>query len=88
MAVCEIFALQNTAVDSAVVSEVKAVGSADCNEPSSAEPTAKPLPFKDPTFMVNLSSHFSLCLLLFLLIIIINEFVVCLINFHLWNSTW
>lgn len=40
-----------TAVDSAVVAEMKAVGSADCNQPSCTEPTAKPLPFKDPSFM-------------------------------------
>ncbi|XP_075873199.1 INO80 complex subunit C [Nelusetta ayraudi] len=42
---------QNPAVESAVVTEMKAVGSADSNQPPSTEPTAKPPPFKDPTFM-------------------------------------
>lgn len=42
---------QNTAVECAVVTEMKAVGSADSNQPPSTEPAAKPPPFKDPTFM-------------------------------------
>lgn len=62
MASCEMSALQNTAVDSAVVAEMKVVGSADCNQPSCTEPTAKPPPFKDPSFMVSLSFHVSLSL--------------------------
>ncbi|XP_029307643.1 INO80 complex subunit C [Cottoperca gobio] len=40
---------QITAVESVV--EVKAVGAVDCGPTASAESTAKPPPFKDPTFI-------------------------------------
>lgn len=42
------------------VAEVKAVGSVDSAPPAPAESTAKPPPFKDPTFMVRVCVHLSL----------------------------
>ncbi|XP_049902412.1 INO80 complex subunit C [Epinephelus moara] len=42
-------ATQITAVES--VAEVKPMGTADCGPAAITEPTAKPPPFKDPTFM-------------------------------------
>lgn len=43
---------QNTAVE--LMAEVKALGSTDSGQTASMESTAKPPPFKDPTFMVTL----------------------------------
>lgn len=81
MAFCEISSLQNTtAVDSAVVAEMKAVGSADCNQPSCTEPTAKPLPFKDPSFMVSL---FSLLVSTFFFFLIFNVVSISTFGFFL-----
>lgn len=46
---------QITAVES--MPEMKAVGTADSGPTATTESTAKPPPFKDPTFMVTVRVH-------------------------------
>lgn len=51
---------QITAVES--VAEVKAVGTVDSGPAATTESTAKPPPFKDPSFMVSVGVHLGLSL--------------------------